>query len=137
MERQAVITVINKQVVDGQEESIEVVTPGKFYQKGGSYYVVYEETQISGMEGTTTTLKIEDKKVTLIRFGTTVSRLSFQVDVKNTSLYKTPFGIMEITVKPSAVDINIDDMGGEVKLFYELEVAGSEVIVNELIIKIR
>lgn len=137
MKKAVVVSVKNKQTISGKEESIEVVTPGTFYKKGSAYYVVYDETEISGMEGTTTTLKIEEDKVSLIRFGTTSSRVNFKAGFKDISLYRTPYGVMEFCVNPERVDINIDDEGGEIKLVYELGDSGQKISANELFIKIR
>jgi len=68
MNKNAIISVVSKQA-DGNDDGdiIEVVTPGKFYKQDDCYYAVYEETEISGMKGTTTTLKIDEEKFTLIR----------------------------------------------------------------------
>ena len=48
-----------------QDEVIELITEGKFYKKSDAYYLVYDESEISGMQGTTTTLKIKDNQVVL------------------------------------------------------------------------
>lgn len=137
MKKAVVVSVKNRQIINGQEESIEVVTPGTFYKKGDAYYVVYDETEISGMQGTTTTLKIEEGKVSLIRFGTTSSRVNFKAGFKDVSLYRTPYGVMEFCVNPETVDININDDGGEIKLVYELGDSGQKASANELLIKVK
>ena len=41
-----------------KEEFVELMTRGSFVLKGGSYYVTYRETETTGYEGCTTTLKI-------------------------------------------------------------------------------
>ena len=40
-----------------KEEFVELMTRGQFVQKGGSYYITYKETETTGYEGCTTTLK--------------------------------------------------------------------------------
>lgn len=60
----AIITLNSKQ---NDEEEIKVVTPGVFYEEEGVFHAKYEETEVSGMEGTTTILKIEKEKFSLIR----------------------------------------------------------------------
>ncbi len=75
MKKKALIHVLSS-VPDAKEknDSIEVVTPGNFYKKDRNYYAVYEETSISGMEGTTTTLKIGEKNFSLIRMEVLVQK---------------------------------------------------------------
>lgn len=137
MSKEVIVTVKSKQLMKGEEEVIELVTPGKFYKKESAYYIVYDETEISGMKGTTTTVKIEDESVSLIRFGTTSTNLRFIEGVKSISLYKTPYGILELTVMPLLVEMNVDDGGGDIKLHYELDAGGQQSSMNELLIKIQ
>lgn len=137
MSKEVIITVISKQKADGDEESLELVTLGKFYRKAETYYIVYEETRISGMEGTTTTLRIENENVSLTRFGTINSTLKFSNGYEDISLYKTPHGVLELTVKTLRIQVDVGDNGGEVMLVYELKVEGLKTSINELFIKIQ
>ena len=52
-------------------DHIELMTRGSFVLKGGSYYVTYRETETTGYEGGTTTLKIaaDGSRVARLRFG--------------------------------------------------------------------
>lgn len=137
LEKNVVVTIKSKQMVDGQQESIELITAGKFYKNEDEYTVVYDETEISGMKGTTTTVNIRNGEVNLIRTGTTNARLGFKKGVKDISLYSTPYGILELAINPSLIDINIDDSGGEVKMSYSLEAEGLQTSINDLFIKIQ
>jgi uncharacterized beta-barrel protein YwiB (DUF1934 family) len=137
LDKKVVVTVKSKQIVDGSEESIELVTPGKFYRKENAYYVVYDETEVSGMKGTTTTLKIDGRSVSMIRFGTVSSKLNFKKGVRDVSLYQTPYGVLELAVDPRQVAINVNEDGGEIKLAYGLESGGTKSSANELVITIR
>ena len=136
MDKKVIVSVKSKQMVDREEENIELVTPGKFYKKENIYYVVYDETEISGMEGTTTTMKIGSEEVNLIRFGTTTTRLNFRKGIRDISLYQTPYGVLELVIDPFLIDIDMNDNGGEVKLSYGLEAGGQKASTNELHIKI-
>jgi uncharacterized beta-barrel protein YwiB (DUF1934 family) len=137
LENKVIVTVKGKMVVDGEEDTIELITSGKFYKKGNAYYIVYKETELSGMEGTTTTVKIEEKNVCIIRFGSVMSRMCFKDGETELNLYKTPYGIFELTVKAFLVDIDINDDGGNLRLYYGLEAAGMQKSINELSIKIQ
>ena len=54
-----------------KEEFVELMTRGQFVQKGGSYYSTYKETETTGYEGCTTTVKVaaDARKVSMLRFG--------------------------------------------------------------------
>ena len=92
MEKKAIISIVsNASMEDG--DVIEVVSPGKYIKMDSGYKAVYEETEISGMEGTTTTLIIKDKEVLLEREGTTSTKMEFQKDNTQVALYNTPYGM--------------------------------------------
>jgi len=135
MENKALISVVSKQSND-DENSIEVITPGKFYKKENCYYVIYKETEISGMEGTTTTFKIYPEKFTLLRMGTTTTTMNFERDSKSISLYSTPYGVLELEIETKELEIDVHELGGDIKINYNLLIAGQPPQSTTLIIKI-
>ncbi len=127
MKKKALIHVLSSiPDVKEKDDSIEVVTPGNFYKKDKNYYAVYEETAISGMEGTTTTLKIGEKNFSLIRMGNTSTKMDFTLNKKSMSMYSTPYGTLEININTKKLDINIDDNGGSIYIDYILGVEGQK-----------
>lgn len=123
MNKKAIVSISSKQI-GNEEEAIEVVTPGDFYQKDDLYYAVYEETTISGMEGTTTTLKIGKNTLSLIRTGSTSAKMEFEEKKENISMYNTPYGTLELKIKTNNLNINIDNEGGDVFIDYHMSVSG-------------
>jgi uncharacterized beta-barrel protein YwiB (DUF1934 family) len=123
MKKKAIISVSSKQKSD-EEDVIEVVTPGDFYKKDGCYYAVYKETEISGMEGTTTTLKISNDKFSLIRIGSTTAKMEFDKKNESLSMYNTPYGTLELKIETRDLNIDIDDGGGDIQINYSLTVGG-------------
>lgn len=136
MKKKAIISVISRQK-ENENDIIEVVTPGKFYKKDEDYYAVYEETEISGMEGTTTTLKINKNTLTLLRKGTTNTKMVFEEHFKDTSLYSTPHGVLELLVDTKQLQIEISDRGGEVKVNYDMSIAGQDPLTTQLEVSIK
>lgn len=136
MKNNAVIHVLSKQS-DKKEDAIEVVTPGSFYKKDNFFYAIYDETELSGMEGTTTTLKISSDKFSLIRMGNTIARMDFQKSKENVSLYDTPYGTLELKIKTKDLNINIDENGGDVFIDYNMSIAGQKYQNTVLSIKIN
>ncbi|WP_102401462.1 DUF1934 domain-containing protein [Haloimpatiens massiliensis] len=136
MNKKAIISVTSK--IKGEEQDkIEVVTPGKFYQKGDSFYAVYDETEISGMEGTTTTLKISSEKVSLIRMGTTSTKMNFKDKLKDVILYNTPYGMLQLELETNKLDIDMNEDGGHILVDYNLGTLGDAIQNTLLEIKIN
>ncbi|MGH4117981.1 DUF1934 domain-containing protein [Clostridium sp.] len=138
MDKNAIISVVSKQADSKDEEdTIEVVTPGKFYKQDNSYYAIYEETEISGMEGTTTTLKIDEENFTLIRTGTTTTEMKFKKNGRDLTLYNTPHGALDLTVDTKELKMKVDNNGGDVFIDYDMMIGNQQVLSTKLIINIK
>lgn len=138
MKKNAIISVVSKQS-DSEDDgdSIEVVTPGKFYKEDNCYYAVYEETEISGMMGTTTTLKMDEEKFTLIRTGTTNTEMNFKKYVRDLTLYNTPHGALDLTVDTKELKMSVDNSGGNVFIDYDMIIGNQQILSTTLEINIK
>ncbi|MDP4088934.1 MAG: DUF1934 domain-containing protein [Bacillota bacterium] len=136
MSKRALISIVSKQR-SKDEEAIEVKTPGSFSKDDYIYRAIYDETEISGMEGTTTTLEIEPDKFVLIREGSTSTRMEFMKDNRYTTLYNTPYGPLELIILTKDLKVNVNDKGGEVYVNYDMSVSGQTPQKTELKIDIK
>ena len=136
MEKSAVISIRSFSDLD-KDEVIEVVTPGKFHLGESEFKAVYEESEISGMDGTTTTLVIKDDVLDLEREGSTSTRMEFKKGEDVISLYNTPYGMMNINISTKELDIDMDEDGGVIYTKYVLGLEGQPGITTELKVKIR
>jgi len=116
---------------------LELVTEGKYYKKGKTYYITYKESEVTGMDGTTTTLKVADGIVTLMRFGSVNSQFIFQQGQKHVSYYDTSYGAFTIGVFANEVSVNVDDSGGEIRVDYQLEIDNNKSGENDFHMFIR
>ena len=136
MEKSAVISIRSFSDLD-KDEVIEVVTPGKFHLGESEFKAVYEESEISGMDGTTTTLVIKDDVLVLEREGSTSTRMEFKKGEDVISLYNTPYGMMNINISTKELDIDMDEDAGVIYTKYVLGLEGQPGITTELKVKIR
>ena len=136
MEKRAIISVKSSSKLD-PNEAIEVVTPGKFIIEENGFKAIYEESEISGMEGTTTTLNIQDNIMVLERVGSTTTNMEFKEGTMAVSLYNTPYGVLNLNVDTEKLNINVNENGGEIYSKYILGLEGQEGITTELNIKIK
>lgn len=116
---------------------VELLTEGEFYKADGKYYAVYQESDVTGMEGTTTTVEVDRDKVSIIREGTVTNQMIFIKDKKTTSYYDTQFGALTIGVLSDKINVDIDDNGGEIDVGYSLEINDETVGKNQFYISIR
>ena len=109
----------------GEPEKIEFETEGKYYIKDTTHYIVYEESELTGYKGTTTTIKVSKDEVTLARFGTNNTQMMFKKGRQYRGYYETPYGNFGMCITPTKVDINIGEDGGKINLEYLLDFARS------------
>lgn len=135
MSKKAVITV--KSNISVEEESIEVITPGVFKVLKNGFKAEYEETKLSGMEGTKTTMMINKNSFELIRCGSTETQMIFDRNNQSMSLYRTPYGNMTVTIDTKQLKIDVDENGGSIHIVYTLLIEGQQKIETDLNVDIK
>ena len=129
---------------DGDDEPMEaeLVTDGFMYRLNGHWYVTYAETETTGYEGCTTTLKIgdrslsEEEAVTLTRKGTASSHLIMQQGVRTLGSYNVYGNTMEIGVYTNDMEYDFGEEGGKFHLHYTLDMNTNLLSENELTIEV-
>jgi len=114
-------------------DKITVVAYGKMAQRAGKYYAVYEETSLTGMEGTKTTIKWDKDSVTILRTGTYNNRQEYRVGCPCESVYATPYLTIPIKSTTNVVEIKKNRKMWNLHVEYELEVgqeANGSVILD-------
>lgn len=135
MSKKAVITV--KSNISVEEEFIEVITPGVFTVLKNGFKVEYEETKLSGMEGTKTTMFIRKNSFQLMRRGSTETKMLFDKSNQSMSLYKTLYGNMAITIDTKHIKIDVDENGGDIHIIYTLLIEDQQRIETDLKVNIN
>ena len=116
------LSIRGKQVYQEQEpEIIELVTEGVLEQNDNGWTLSYEESELTGLQGVTTTFLVEPGCVTLDRKGPLSSKMVFREGVFHESLYRMEFGALLLTVCASRVRYDITPQGGTIDLTYAIE----------------
>ena len=71
MQENFLITIKGTMEQRGDSDTVELMTRGSLVHKEGAYYIVYKETEATGYEGCTTTVKVAEdaRKVSMLRYG--------------------------------------------------------------------
>lgn len=117
--------------MDQEPETIELVTEGTMEFADGGWNLCYQESDLTGLAGVTTTFRLESGVITLDRTGTLHSQMVFQEGVANESLYQMEFGALMLTVCATKVRWELSEEGGFVELVYRLEIENSAAGVIE------
>jgi len=109
----------------GEDQVISLVTEGKLGERNGHTYIVYEETELTGMKGSKSTLKIEPGKIVLVRYGEISTKMEFVENDIFMTTYNTPFGVFDMVIKTKQAKHIKQEKGGQVHLEYYIEISNT------------
>lgn len=107
---------------DTEDSDIELVSECEFYKADGVWFCEYQESEITGLGGTKTTIEIGADYVSLLRSGTVNSQMLFIEGRMTSSLYSMPFGELTIDIHTKKLDISIDETGGRLIVDYIIDI---------------
>ena len=123
MEENVIISIKGSQLYEGQDPDVtELVTAGTLRREQEGYTIAYQETELTGLEGTTTKLRIEGPRVTLLRQGSVNSQMIFEVGRKHLSMYETPYGALAVGIETRRLKNTVDEAGGDLEIDYAIEI---------------
>ena len=125
MTSDVLITIKGLQMALDNSDSLEIITNGKYFKKNGKHYVLYEEVvedqRVSNM------IKIYNETVEVTKKGLASVQMFFETGKKNTSIYSTPFGQIEISIYAEQIRVNETDRTLELNMQYDLELNSQHV----------
>lgn len=103
-------------------DTMELVTAGRLEREGNSYTLSYQESELTGLEGTLTTFQIERDRVTLLRVGEVNSQMVFEEGRRHLSMYDTPYGALSVGINTRKMRAELDARGGSIEIDYAIEI---------------
>jgi len=126
MSNNVILSIKGTQHYEGEEDNdvVELVTLGTLQRDERGLTISYEETELTGMEGTTTKVRIEDDgpRVTLLREGRINTQMIFQIGQRYLALYETPYGALSVGVQTQRLKNTVSENGGDLEIDYNVEV---------------
>ena len=132
MKQQVRITLRGTQISPQEPpETIELVTQGTMTGRNGKFAISYEETELTGTAGVTSTfLILNPNRVVLTREGAIQSRMVFVKGVKDESLYDLGFGSLLLGVYTWDIQVELSEIGGRLFIDYSVEIEQNETSRN-------
>ena len=138
MKKRVLLTLQGKQsYMDQEPEIIELVTEGTLESTADGWNICYEESDLTGLKGTTTVFEIAPDKIVLTRRGPLNSQMVFAPGYNHESLYQMEFGAMMITVCATKVSYDLSEAGGTVDLTYRIEIEQAAAGVIDYHLEVR
>ena len=122
---------------DIDPDATELMTEGAMEVTEDGIVLSYEESELTGMEGTTTTFEVKGPRVTLTRSGAVNSQMVFEEGRQHTSLYETPFGELSVDIQTSELKHNLSERGGLMEIKYSIAVEHTVTGRNCFKIRVR
>ena len=142
MKKDVTINIRGTYNFEGDEaDVVELFTTGELSRRNGSYYISYDESEVTGFNGSRTTLKVEDQRcVTMSRKtagGRGITQLIVQNGVRHQCQYDTGFGDMMVGVSGRSINSTLSDRGGKLEFKYSLDINSLFASDNEMLIIVR
>ncbi len=117
------ISVRGEQYYDGIDpDATELMTEGTLERTAEGLRISYQETELTGMEGTRTIFEVGPSRVILRRTGQVNSQMVFEEGRQHTSLYETPFGDLAVDIQTGRLRHNLTERGGIMEIKYSIAV---------------
>ena len=119
-----IISIKGKQLyAESGPDEMELVTSGVLKRDSrGGFLVSYQESELTGLEGTTTKLHVHGGRVTLLREGGVNSQMVFEEGRRHLSMYETPYGEPSIGVNTKRMRSTLGEAGGDLEIDYAIEI---------------
>ncbi len=130
------LSVRGSHVEDGEEDTLELLTEGRLIKEDEKYTIEYDESELSGMENTSTRVTVDGDRVHLQRTGMLQSEFVFTKSQRYEAVYDTPFGSMQMAVTPTQIKSDVSSEKGRIDLEYVVQV-GEQSMLNRLNIDYR
>ena len=138
MKRTVVLSIQGTQRYEDQApEVIELVTEGTMEFRDNGWDIAYEESALTGLEGVTTTFRVEKEQITLTRTGKLNSQMIFRQGETHDSLYQMEFGTLMLTVEAKFMYFDILPDGGSIDLTYGISIENTEAGIIDYHLDIR
>ena len=135
MQENFLITIKGTMEQRGDSDTVELMTRGSLVHKEGAYYIVYKETEATGYEGCTTTVKVAEdaRKVSMLRYGKVPSQLIIEKGTRHLCHYETGYGAISLGVAADVIEHELTEEGDKLKFSYTLDSGAENFISRNLV----
>ncbi len=124
MTENVIISIKGKQLyAESGPDEMELVTSGTLKRDSrGGLTISYQESELTGLEGTTTKVHVDGGRVTLLREGSINSQMVFEEGMRHLSMYETPYGALSIGINTKRMRSTLGESGGDLEIDYAIEI---------------
>lgn len=122
MENNSVLTFKSKAFYteSNEEDTIEFLTNANLTKKNDKYYIMFNYPENFDPNTSKATLKIENEKVTLLKYGKNCTQFIFEQGEQHKGHYETDYGSLSVGIFSDSVKVDLNDDGGDINLDYTI-----------------
>lgn len=124
MTKDVMVTISGFHMSDGEEDTIEMVHIGEYYERNGTHYVLYEERLEGIAEPVRNRIRVKEHRLELQKRGPVTVNMVFEEEKHQSSTYAIPYGSFLMDTYTTKVEVLAEDDRMEVKASYEMKVNG-------------
>ena len=120
-------------------EPTEMLMEGRLVTNEKRVELIYEESELTGMEGSLTAIGFDRSNpslVSMMRTGAVRTALTFEAGKRHFCLYNTPYSDFEVCVRTIAVE-NVLLEEGRIRLDYLIEIHGAQAEHCKMTINVK
>ncbi len=118
---------LRDRAADDEGDVIELMVGGEYYFRNGTHYLLYEEMMEGFTESTQNFVKVRPDFMEVRKKGTVNVTMKFEKGKKNVTLYRTPFGMLEMEMDTQCVVLDEAGKCIDICAEYVLGMNGSPV----------
>lgn len=115
----------------GEYSGGEWETTGYYLRENNQYRLFYQEPAETGLD-TRTEITVDGEELTVRRRGAVEMEQSFCRGGHCRGNYRTPYGQLALETRTIQTEVNLTETGGNIKLKYELFLAGEYIGIHWL-----
>ncbi len=137
MTNQVILSIKGIQHEFGEDADTQIIITGDYFYKNNKHYIMYGESIPDSNEKINNTLKISPERIDLIKRGSQDVHMIFELNRKNASFYKTPYGVMDVSFNTFDMDVKETDDLITARIEYALEINDSFISDCSIMIEVR
>lgn len=120
--KEVVISIHSVHSVDrDDEDTMDFTTDGLYSYDSGIGTLSYFESEVTGLEGTCTSVLVKPDEIVVDRDGSMKSRMVFREGAKNSFVYNTPYGCATMGVDTRRIKQSFNENGGSMEIDYIID----------------
>lgn len=137
MTKEVMVTISGFQLAEEEEDAVELVHIGEYYERNGTHYILFEEVMEGLEEPVKNMIKIKERRVEVQKKGPVTYSMVFEEGRSQSSTYAVPYGSFLIETLTNSVHIRREEERIEVSASYELDINGAHCADCDIRIKVE